>query len=121
MKDNVDIEFPVSRSLDLRPVNIAPQQLVECLSRGETVLVRLEPGDATRYDFFLVPLIGENVPTAARDGWLGLVPLNVGKGTALLPPTPNISQFDFSELEMSGYTRAVIAKFYNLLMEELLR
>lgn len=118
----VELPWGEYRSLDLAPVNITPETLLSRLSRGETVMVRLEPGDATRYDFFIIPLIEDNVPTRAREGWIGVVPVNLSTGQesiAYLDPLREANRFDFADILVVPYTQVVYAGFFNLLIEAL--
>lgn len=59
-----------NKPMDPKPINGSLESVCRCLRRGETVVVKLEPGDATHYCLLIVPAWAEDV--AAHLGRYGI-------------------------------------------------
>lgn len=107
------------RPLTMGPVNITLAQVAALLDARRPVRVVLEPGDATRYEFLLVPLVGQLAGTGGYDdGALAHIPVNHWNDSSLMALQPQFSAgpFDF-QAYANGHTRLVMAEFHNLLRE----
>lgn len=120
-----EVELPgdTRRTLNLGPLN--GRTPFADLDVGLPARVVLEPGDATRYEFLLVPLVGE---LEGAGGYsvapvhVAHVPVNLAStGTfcaiPLIPSYP-LGPYDF-ECYATEYTRYVVAAFHNALGEAL--
>lgn len=109
------------RELNLSPVNITLAQIVALLDARRPVRVELQPGDATRYEFLIVPLVGQLSGTGHySDGCLAHVPVNLrtdGRFTAF-DLDFEVGPYDL-ETYQNEHTRNVLAHFYLALRQEM--
>ena len=118
-----------SDRMSLEPKNRSLPDLLKRLSKQEVVFVRLEPGDATRYDFWLIPQgnpylnCEQEFPTTdAHEYWV-LVPANLGSnGYGLLLMDTNVTYMEgqLYNIYYNAWTRRVVGWFLAGLFEEVL-
>jgi hypothetical protein len=108
--------------LNLRPINLSVEEMTGLLHQGNPVRVILEPGDTTRYEFLIVPLVGQLAGTGATvEGSYAFVPVrgHMKQGT-FIAVWPNMEPpvAHFTGL-LSYHTSSVIAAFFHCLLAEM--
>lgn len=115
-----------SPRLDLEPVNIPFENVVDLVKRSQPVFVALEPGDMTRYMFYILPLWNGNL-TPTGTGWslaqlqqciqlVSMKPDNYGGYSITVPLEDPVQMWHSGIAEGSnqignGHTRMVLAWF----------
>jgi hypothetical protein len=101
------------------------------MEEGEAVLVRLEPGDATRYDFYLIcagfdPRLRAYGLGSVGSKWVWLSPLNLrtkaGAGGAWIDMSDKGGfEYMLRDLYENPWTVAVLATYLRMVADELMR
>ncbi len=115
------------RPLDFTPVEgQSIEGIAESLVHGSAVFVQLQPGDATRYDLFLVPVNGPNLTVTGhglRDPfarWVWLTPVNAvtqGAGGAFVDLSHATHSRDLADLYRNEWTAVAMAHFLTLVSD----
>lgn len=111
------------RRLTWDPVNVDTEAILDSLDADEPCVIMLEPGDATRYVFMLVPLTGDGVRCELR--WAGITPADADRymlvvklasqprdqGWAWVPWEPGVAVgvHDVSDIHQNDWSKEVIA------------
>lgn len=115
---------PGGREMNFTPVNRPLSNIVADLRARRAVLVELEPGDATRYLFFLIPMWDNDLrPTnlGIRPGneWIWVAPVNLraenGGAAVRFSNLPTGALYGLIDVYSSGWTREVISHFLSII------
>jgi hypothetical protein len=108
------------RDLTMEPANgITLEEIAERLRAGLPTRVVLEPGDATRYEFLLVPLSGQTEGCGGYgEGSIAHIPCNLTTDGQFLAVrlSEHRGEWTFATYR-NAHARAVMAAFYAALQE----
>jgi len=114
----------MGRGLDPRPVNRTLEEVHELLLVDKTpVVVQLEPGDGTRYDWLLVPAasyyVGDalgviGIPPGAAAEYLIIVDVHVPMHAMAVPFDGATTAADVREVSANAWTRTCLAWWLNV-------
>lgn len=107
-----------SQKMDLNPVNMSLGEITTRLFHGEAVYVELQPGDATRYQFYLIPcwstlLRPTNLGPEEAKTFVVMAVLNLHRGTHLLNLLDDSlgAFYTLSEDKMNLWSKHLLASF----------
>lgn len=109
----------LGRAMNLTPLNITLDELGGRLARGATTLIVLEPGDATRYEFMVVPLddtVKDAMHFGTRDRWYGIAGHSDGPVHGFtMVPGGRARDYHFEPVARNAWTRETLAAFDEVL------
>lgn len=125
-----DLEYYTGKKMNLTPSQYHPTKIAADLDMGIAPFVRLEPGDGTRYDFFLIPIEEDSDPAFSHglhEGrWIYLAPVNLyhkkteGSDHFIrLDPIPARMRWEIGSLYSNEWTIEVICHYLALVAEQL--
>jgi hypothetical protein len=104
--------------LNFHPTNTTFDIIEQKLKNGHHVYVQLEPGDATSYEFILIPGAPHEPVGTAREHLLYVI-CNLGTNRQLHHVWMGVTGAYAFDGVNNEHSRLVLAHFHNLLMEEM--
>lgn len=115
-----------NKKMDLHPTNISLGEAITRLYHGEATHIDLQPGDATRYQLYLIPcwnplLKPGNLNREDAKTFIVLSVLNLHRGVHLLNllDTAESLFYTLSEYKMNNWSRHLLSSFVCRLGHEL--
>lgn len=106
--------------MNMEPTNMSLGEAVTRLFHGEAVHIDLQPGDATRYQLYIIPLWNRilkpgNVSHSDSDDMVVLALLNIDRKTALVRLSPEALDTFYAVENDNEWTRHILASFVSRL------